>query len=118
MENCTLHLTIPRSNSTWDVSGTISSPSTIDIWVLDSSKEINRHVLWDHAPLRQYRFATVNVSPNGLVEPLPFYCPSSSFSTFELACSDVDPDCRLEFWQRKHTSPNGERANILIVAEC
>ncbi|TFK96613.1 hypothetical protein BDV98DRAFT_555040 [Pterulicium gracile] len=111
MENCTLQPTIPLDSSTtdFDPAAQFLLSSTIDIWMLDNSREISRHDLWDRAPPRKHLFTQITIDGKGCKEcHLRYPCPSASFSTFEFACSSESVDCLVNFWQRKRTSPNGE----------
>ncbi|KAF5352124.1 hypothetical protein D9757_013279 [Collybiopsis confluens] len=107
IKNCSLDISLPMHNST-DLN--IHSGTNIDIWMLDNSQELGRHFQWVQAPKRQYLFAALKLHLEDETFSIPFRCSSQSFSTFELTCSEIEPEgkCYVEFWQRKDTgSPNG-----------
>ena len=107
MERCHLNPIIPQPNSTtFDAQVEIDPTGEIDIWmpVLDSLLELLRHILWSQAPPRRSHFATIDLTGHGH-KPVVFYCPSTSFSTFEFSCSKRTPHCHVEFWQRTKADP-------------
>ncbi|KAG7097042.1 hypothetical protein E1B28_004433 [Marasmius oreades] len=109
MENCTLELTIPESSRTdFNPAVHIDHSSTIEVWMLDNSREISRYDLWDRAPQRQYLFDEISLDGKGTKESrLHYHCPSTTFSTFEFTCKVGNPHCLVKFWQRKSDTPNG-----------
>ncbi|KAF9038918.1 hypothetical protein BDZ89DRAFT_1061021 [Hymenopellis radicata] len=107
MERCHLNPTIPSPNITsFEAAVNVDFSSEIDIWMLDSSSELSRHISWSTAPPRRSHFATVDFSGKDH-KPIEFRCPSSSFTTFEFSCSDRTPNCYINFWQKKERVLNG-----------
>ncbi|KAF9465119.1 hypothetical protein BDZ94DRAFT_1254552 [Collybia nuda] len=106
MQNCHLNPTVPMNTTSFDAGVNVDPSSELDVWMLDNSWELSRDVEWNTAPRRRSHFATIDLSGGGHM-PVEFYCPSTSFSTFEFSCSKRTPDCHVEFWQRKGTPLNG-----------
>jgi len=106
MENCHLNPTIPTNITSFDTQLNVDPSSELDIWMLDNSWELSRHVEWNTAPARRSHFATISLSGGGHT-PVEFRCPSTSFSTFEFSCSKRTPDCHIEFWQMSGVPLNG-----------
>ncbi|KAF5367790.1 hypothetical protein D9615_010507 [Tricholomella constricta] len=109
MERCVLDPTIPNPNITisgFDPAVNVQHGSEIDIWLLDGSQELSRHVLWTRAPPRQKHFGKIGFSGQGF-RHMEFICPSMSFTTFEFSCAPETPQCHVEFWQKKAEPPNG-----------
>jgi hypothetical protein len=109
MELCVLDPTVPNPNVTvsgFDPAIKISPHSVVDIWLLDGSQELSRHILWTHAPPRQQHFGKIGFSGKES-HRLEFSCPSMSFTTFEFTCAPETPECHVEFWQKKAEPPNG-----------
>lgn len=109
MENCHLNPTVPVNITSFDARVNINTSSALDIWMLDNSWELSRDVEWKTAPARRSHFATISLAGTGHT-PIEFYCPSTSFSTFEFSCSKRTPDCYVEFWQKKGVPLNGNVA--------
>lgn len=115
MERCHLNPTIPDVNSTsFDPAVNVDLTSEIDIWMLDNSQELSRHILWTRAPPRRSLFATIDLDGQGQ-KAIEFHCPSTSFTTFEFTCSQRTPDCQVDFWQKKDDPPNGMCPSNLVT---
>lgn len=95
-----------------DPAADIDYSGTMDVWLLDNSRELSRYVLWDRAPKRVKKSTTFQFLQNSKQSTIveSFHCPSTQFSTFEFACSKETPDCKIDFWWVKKTPLNGEHA--------
>ncbi|KAG5644542.1 hypothetical protein DXG03_008197 [Asterophora parasitica] len=118
MERCVLDPTIPKPNATipgFDPAVNVHPGSEVDIWLLDGSQELSRHILWTRAPARQKHFARIGLSGKGF-RRIEFLCPSMSFTTFEFACVPEAPHCHIEFWQKKAEPPNGKHYSLHCIS--
>lgn len=110
MERCRLTIGIPTPDTDFDPAVILSNPAYVDVWFLDASRELNPaiHGNWGPAPNRGGFYATLSLASYDAVEQITpeFICPSGEFTTVELVCSAMSPDCYLDFWQRR--SSRGE----------
>ncbi|KAI0318248.1 hypothetical protein OF83DRAFT_1242529 [Amylostereum chailletii] len=109
MERCVLTASLPFKTDTFDPTISLTSPSTIDVWILDQPHELSPYTpgTWDRAAKRTRKLATLTFSSDAQTSSDAFRCPSAEFSTFELACAESQPDCRVDFWQDQRILPVG-----------
>ncbi|THU96042.1 hypothetical protein K435DRAFT_858942 [Dendrothele bispora CBS 962.96] len=102
---CTLVLDIPESNSTdtqdtaSDSSSSHSESITLDVYSLDTTQKLDfRQLSWSTKPKRLTRVAKLeSVSYGSKKEVVNFPCASTSYQTFEFACSEEgDGDCYVD----------------------
>ncbi|EJD46583.1 hypothetical protein AURDEDRAFT_164408 [Auricularia subglabra TFB-10046 SS5] len=93
-EHCTLRMDLPPSNSTM---------GAVDIWKLESDKELLPHILWK-APRRLELMASRRFEAGKSAGTLEFSCESGSFPTFEFTCSAGTSVCEVDFWQDRTRS--------------
>lgn len=116
-ERCALEAMLPTRTKTLDPGVIVQSGSndSIEIWELNSVGEISLYApnSWKFAPPRRRVFEQSFFKNNETWTSQEFDCPSGSFFTFEVACSQKTPKCHVEFWQDRE-SPNGMNKSHFI----
>jgi hypothetical protein len=109
MEECMLMFVLPQRSDSFNPNAELTVPSMVDVWILDSSSEISRHIYstWKFAPTRLRKLTTLEFSEHNPSSSGNFSCPTNEFTTFELACSPVTPSCNVDFWQNHEATPRG-----------
>jgi hypothetical protein len=100
MERCTLTLAIPSPEPSSDTKkkATLSDNTSINIWRVKASSNINARALsWSNRPARESLVATIQVMPGQDMGSPEFHCPSGSLQSFEISCATED--CHLQFQQ-------------------
>ncbi|EEB92570.1 hypothetical protein MPER_08898 [Moniliophthora perniciosa FA553] len=111
MENCQLVINPSAVNDTNNFS-LIDSQGVIDIRVLEAlSDSYLKNPTWSRKPKRVKFLISIEVS-YGLESRSPmFACLSASIQPIEIACSSVDPSCRVDLM---HT---GWKKNVLYMQQ-
>ncbi|KAK7452708.1 hypothetical protein VKT23_012110 [Stygiomarasmius scandens] len=101
MEKCALVLDVPASNST-DTRVTIRGSDgkdsvVLDVYSLDTTQKLDfRQLSWNSKPKRRAHIGKISVSYGSKEEVTSFPCASTSYQTFEFACSSESQDCYVD----------------------
>ncbi|KAH0584430.1 hypothetical protein H2248_009971 [Termitomyces sp. 'cryptogamus'] len=110
-ESCMLNFEPLARTDSFDPQVKLGSSNHVDIWVLDSSTEISRHIgnSWKFAPRRRHKLVTMEISQQDSIASGHFHCPTNQFTTLELACSPSPSisSCDVDFWQDQRVNPRG-----------
>ncbi|KAF9524161.1 hypothetical protein CPB83DRAFT_861715 [Crepidotus variabilis] len=107
MERCSLMRNLPTRTKRFDPAISAEPISVIDLWSLDTTTEISRHIgdSWKYAPKRLRVLTSFSFNDSLTYD---FDCLSNQFSTFELACSPLSSSiCHIDFWQDHQLAPSG-----------
>ncbi|THH33293.1 hypothetical protein EUX98_g882 [Antrodiella citrinella] len=112
MERCTIKMMLPESNSQILPSGSAS----IQVWRVKAQRKLDIHKLnWKTRPQRESMVASWELHNNQTVESAEFVCPSGSYQTFELACTDNTKDCGIvDLRQETRVKTLGSVGHVLI----
>ncbi|KAH9847673.1 hypothetical protein C2E23DRAFT_889780 [Lenzites betulinus] len=110
MESCVVNLSLPVETEKFQPDIDLVEHSMIDIWALEDTEELAQDIrgaLLARAPRRRTLLATLPFPASGSRQSPEFRCPSGKFTTIELACSNVNAACLVEFWQSRRVKPVG-----------
>ncbi|KAI0095204.1 hypothetical protein BDY19DRAFT_74420 [Irpex rosettiformis] len=85
MENCTVEVNLPSSSDTFTTMHTLSSPSYVNIWLLDTVEELDFDSLsFSTKPQRKSLLATLSIAAGRVAKSPSFRCPTASYVTVEI----------------------------------
>ena len=91
MDNCTVEISLPPTTNDATNLDMIRSPSTLAVWLLDPSNELDiKRLSYSSKPDRVASLGRLTVSPGVSVTSPTFPCPRDAFPTVEVECESAE----------------------------
>ncbi|KZV66623.1 hypothetical protein PENSPDRAFT_688826 [Peniophora sp. CONT] len=95
MDNCTVDIVLPPATNEVTTLNQIHAPSTLSLWLLDPSRELDvKKLSYATKPTRVSSLGQLTVSPGVSLSSPAFACPRDAFPTVEVEC--VSAQCAID----------------------
>lgn len=90
MENCTIEIVLPPTTTDTTTLKQIHDPSTLSLWLLDPSGELDvKRLSYSTKPARVASLGRLTVTSGMNVTSMGFICPRDAFPTIEVECASA-----------------------------